>query len=316
MNDTNRLISLIIPAYREARNIEPLYLSLLPVIKELSGDYTFEILYINDGSTDATWYEIEALSSVDPRVKGINLSRNFGKELAITAGLAHARWDAIITLDADGQHPVEKIPEFITKWRDGYDVVYNKRPEIHGAPIWKKLNSWLFYKIFNSISDFKLEPNTTDYRLLDRKVVDAYLQFGERNRIYRGLIDWLGFSKYALVFEAKKRHHGEASYTHKMLVRLALHSMTSFSFFPLKLVGYLGIIMTLFSTLLFIFVIVDKFTIDRFNFSNIAAILLVNMILIGIVLIALWLIALYIANIHSEVIGRPLYVVKDKKNID
>ncbi len=166
-------------------------------------------------------------------------------------------------------------------------MVYNRRPEIQGAPLWKKLNSWLFYKIFNHISDFKLEPNTTDYRLLDRKVVDAYLQFGERNRIYRGLIDWLGFSKYALIFEAKKRHHGDASYTHKMLVRLALHSMTSFSFFPLKLVGYLGIVMTLFSSLLFIFVLIDKFTIDRFGFSNIAAILLVNMILIGIVLISL-----------------------------
>jgi len=145
-------------------------------------------------------------------------------------------------------------------------------------------------------------------------VVEAYLRFSEKNRMYRGLVDWLGFSKKVLIFGAKDRAHGNATYSTKMLVRLAVHSLTSFSFFPLKLVRWLGFFMTIVSGTLMIFVLVDKFTVDQFNFSNIAAMLLGNTALIGIVLMSLGLMGLYIANIHEEVIGRPLYIVKNKKN--
>lgn len=306
-------ISIVIPAYREERNISYIYGELMPILTSLVG-YDFEIVFVNDGSPDHTWHEIEKVCATDERAKGINLSRNFGKELAITAGLEHARGDAVITIDADGQHPVEKIPEFVREWESGYEIVYNRRPEIKGASWWKKVSSRLFYQMFNKISEFKLEPRTTDYRLLDRQVVDAYLRFSEKNRMYRGLVDWLGFSKKVLIFDAKSRIHGEASYTYKMLFRLAVHSLTSFSFFPLKLVGYLGLLMSIISTILLTVVIVDKFTVDKFGFSNIAAILLANTILIGVVLMSLGLIGLYIANIHEEVIGRPLYVVKKKLN--
>lgn len=304
----------MIPAYKEESSIVPLGDSLIQVLNTLRDKYVFSIIFVNDWSSDNTWNKIEELASKNSIVRWINLSRNFWKELAITAWLTYAQWDAIITLDADGQHPVEKIP-FIEKWEEGFDIVYNKRPEIVNVSLLKRLNSWAFYTIFNLISKFKLEPGATDYRLLDRKVVNAYLQFSERNRIYRWLIDWLGFKKYPLIFDARKREHWKATYTHSMLVRLALHSMTSFSFFPLKLVGYLGVLMTVLSSLLLTFVILDKFTIDRFGFSNIAAILLVNMALIGIVLMSLWLIALYIASIHEEVVGRPLFVIKDKLNL-
>jgi polyisoprenyl-phosphate glycosyltransferase len=180
----SQLLSIVIPAYREEKNISFIYNELVAVFNELP-QYDFEIVYVNDGSPDGTWKEIEKLCESDTRVKGINLSRNFGKELALTAGLEYASGDAIITIDADGQHPVEKIPAFIEKWEEGYEVVYNKRPETRGATWFKRFTSKWFYKLFNLISEFKLEPGTTDYRLITRDVANAYLQFREKNRMYR-----------------------------------------------------------------------------------------------------------------------------------
>lgn len=196
-------------------------------------------------------------------------------------------------------------------------MVYNKRPTTEGASFFKRLSSTLFYTIYNWFSDFRLEEYTTDYRLLDRKLVDNFKRFGERNRMYRGLTDWMGFKKKALVFNAVRRLDGGSStYGFKALVNLAINSLTSFSVVPLKIVGYLGFLMTIISIILFLFVIIDKFTIDKFNFSNIAAILLVNTTLIGIVLMSLGLMALYIAKIHEEVQGRPMYLIQETINFE
>jgi polyisoprenyl-phosphate glycosyltransferase len=311
---SKKLLSIVIPAFREEKNISYIYTELLVELEKIHQDYHYEIIFVDDGSPDQTWHEIEKLCTWDEHVRGVRLSRNFGKELAITAGLEHVKWDAVITLDADGQHPVEKIPVFLREWEAGYEIVYNKRPEIHGASRWKKATSALFYSVFNAISEFKIEAGTTDYRLLDRAVVDAYLRFSEKNRMYRWLIDWLWFSKKALIFDAKSRIHGEATYTYKMLFRLAIHSLTSFSFFPLKLVGYMGflIVFVWFITLFFQFI--DKLGITHFWFSNIGIVIVINTIMVWIVLMSLGLIGIYIANIHEEVIGRPLYIVKKKRN--
>ena len=311
---SKQLISLVIPAYKEEKNIPLIYAEIQKILKPLK--YDFEIIFVNDGSPDTTWLEIQKLSEQDKSVKWINLSRNFGKEISITAWIEHALWDAIITLDGDWQHPVEEIPNFISEWENGFDIVYNKRPQTEWASIIKKSSSYIFYKIFNSISEFELEDKTTDYRLLDRKVVDYFLQFPERNRLYRGIVDWLGFEKKALIFDAKARlDNGESSYSYSQLWNLALNSLTSFSIIPLKLVWYFGLFMTLSSSLLFAFVIIDKFTFDKFSFSYVAALMLINMALIGIVLMALGLIALYIARIHEEVQGRPMYIIKEQLNI-
>ncbi len=311
-----KLVSLVIPTYKEEKNISLLYKEIVLTLSSLEKEYEFEIIFVNDGSPDMTWFEIEKLCAGNKRIKGINLSRNFGKEIALTAGIEHARGDAVITFDGDGQHPVEKIPEFLKEWESGYDIVYNKRPRIEGSSLLKRISSKIFYSFFNALSEFSLEADTTDYRLIDRKVVDYFLKFTERNRLYRGIIDWIGFEKKALVFDAKLRlDAGISSYSFKKLFKLAMDSLTSFSVIPLKLVGYLGVLMTLLSTVLFIFVLVDKFTVDNFSFSNIAAIMLINTILIGIVLMSLGLIALYIARIHEEVQGRPMYIVKDRKNM-
>lgn len=315
MSSKKTLLSFVVPAYKEEKNISLFYETLKPVVSNLKS-YDYELIFVNDGSPDTTWLEIQKLCEKHKKVKWVNLSRNFGKEIALTAGIEHASGDAVITLDADGQHPVEKIPEFVTEWENGYQIVYNKRPHTQWATLVKKISSFLFYRFFNTLSEFKLEDRTTDYRLLDREVVNYFLRFPERNRLYRGIIDWLGFDKKALVFDAQKRlDNGTSSYSYKQLWNLALNSLTSFSIFPLKLVGYLGFFMTFSSSLLFLFVIIDKLTIDKFSFSNIAALLLINMSLVGIVLMALGLIALYIARIHEEVQGRPMYIVKERKNL-
>lgn len=315
MASKKQLISLVIPAYKEEKNIPLIYQEIQDVLGVIK-KYDFEIIFVNDGSPDATWFEIEKLCIQNTNIKWVNLSRNFWKEVSLTAWIEHAQWVSVITLDWDGQHPVEQIPNFIKEWEDWYQIVYNIRPNIEWASIMKKTSSKVFYKIFNSISEFSFEERTTDYRLLDRKVVDYFLSFSERNRLYRGIIDWLGFDKKALVFDAKKRlDDGESSYSYKQLWNLAINSLTSFSIFPLKLVWYFGLLMTLLSSLLFLFVIIDKFTVDAFSFSYVAALMLINMSLIGVVLMALWLIALYIARIHEEVQGRPMYIVKELKNI-
>lgn len=315
MATKKHLISLVIPAYREESNIPLIYKEIQKVLTKIE-EYDFEIIFIDDGSPDTTWLEIEKLCKQDKTVKWIHLSRNFGKEIAMTAWIEYARWKAVITLDGDGQHPVSKIPKFLQQWEKGYKIVYNRRPINKGASFIKKASSKVFYAIFNAISEFKLEEWTTDYRLLDRKVVDYFLKFNEKNRLYRWLTDWLWFKRKALVFDAEKRlDNGSSSYSYKNLFNLALNSLTSFSVFPLKLVGYLGLFMTIISSMLFMFVIIDKFTIDSFNFSNIAALLLINMTLVWIILMALGLIALYIAKIHEEVLQRPMYIVRDSLNV-
>jgi len=310
-----KVLSVVIPAYTEEQNIAFMYDAVLTSLQQIMGTYDYEMIFVNDGSKDSTWEEIEKLCAHDPRVLGLNLSRNFGKEIAITAGLEHASGDAVITLDADGQHPPERIPDFVQKWEEGYDIVYNQRPEIPDASFMKRFTSQCFYALFNAMSEFKLEPGATDYRLLDRAVVNAYLRFREKNRMYRGLIDWLGFNKTALVFDAKKRFNGNASYSYRKLLGLAINNLTSFSFFPLKFVGYIGSVIVSLGACILVLQMMDKIGLVHLGFSNLGIVVVINTIMIGIVLMSLGLIGLYIANIHEEVIGRPLYITKGRKNI-
>lgn len=312
---TKKLISIVLPAYKEEKNISLIYNEIQKVFSDLEKNYNFEIIFVNDWSPDNTWDEILKLCEKDKCVKWINLSRNFWKEIAITAGIESSVWDAVITLDWDWQHPVDKIPKFIKFWENWYDMVYNKRPKTEWVWFVKRSSSKFFYKIFNLFSDFKLEESTTDYRLLDRKLVENFKMFWEKNRMYRGLTDWMWYKKKALVFDAKKRlDWWKSTYWYKQLYNLAINSLTSFSVFPLKLVWYLGFFLTFFWTIMFIFMITDKLLYDKFSFSNLAIILIVNTILIWIVLMSLGLIALYIARIHEEVQKRPMYLIQDKIN--
>lgn len=308
------LISVIVPVYNEEKNIPLLYKQLAEQFKKLK-DYEFELVFIDDGSHDATMRKIGQISRKDKRVRGIEFTRNFGKETATTAGLNAARGKAAIMLDADLQHPVAILPEFISKWQKGAEIVVGVRRRYKKESLQKRLNSWLFYKIMNSIAEVKVVPRATDYRLLDRAVIDEFNRFSERNRITRGLIDWLGFRRDYVYFDSPKRLHGKAGYSFAKLIRLALHSFVSLSLFPLRLAGWLGIIITFISGSLGLFILIEDQILGdplELNFSGPAILAIVNMFLVGIVLMSLGLIALYIANIHSEVINRPLYVVRKK----
>ncbi|MEI8096643.1 MAG: glycosyltransferase family 2 protein [Candidatus Moraniibacteriota bacterium] len=312
-----KLLSIVVPAYNEAANVAPLYEKLQSVLAPLKDRYTFEILFVNDGSKDKTTEEVEKLVSRDASVKLINFSRNFGKEIATTAGLNHCTGDACMMIDSDLQHPAELIPEFITKWEDGYDVVVGIREESKSDSWIKKLGGKIFYAILNKISDTEIIPNATDFRILDRAVIDEFNRFTESKRLTRGLIDWLGFKRAYINFKANDRLHGTASYSVWNLIKLAFHSFISLSLFPLKVAGYLGIFITVLSFLSGLYIFVGKYFFKWYwplTFSDSEDLAIFLVFLVGIILMSIGLISLYIANIHGEVIKRPIYVIrKDRK---
>lgn len=314
-----KLVSIIIPVHNEEKNIPLVYRELKNVCDGLRNKYDHELIFIDDGSRDGSSLAIDNLATEDQRVKHIEFSRNFGKEMATSSGILHARGDAAIMIDADLQHPPRLIPEFIEKWENGADVIVGVRIKNNGEGFIKKYGSSAFYKIMNAIGDIKLTPRATDYRLIDRKVIAEFNRFTERNRITRGIIDWLGFKKDFIYFEASERLNGKASYGYPKLAKLALSSFVSHSLFPLKLAGYLGVFITFFSGLFGIFMIAEKFFFKDYfamEFSGPAMLAVMILFLIGIVLSSLGLVALYIANIHNEVINRPIYVVRRKNNFN
>ena len=309
-------ISIVVPVYNEEKNIHSFYSNYQQMVTSLLEKYDFELIFVDDGSRDKTYFKILQVCEKDPRVKWISLSRNFWKEISLTAWIEWAKGDAIITLDGDGQHPIEKFPLFLEQWEKWFEIVYHKRKTMTGAPFIKKLSSQLFYKLFNLVSEFKMEEGTTDYRLLDKKVVHYFLMFTEKNRSYRWLTDWMGFRKKALLFDVHEREKWQkATYNYRKLFKLAMNSITSFSLFPLKLVWYLGIFITFASSFLAVFIICDKFFLwNHYAFTNISVVIVFNTWIMWVVLMSLGLIALYIANIHEEVLRRPIYIVKDKIN--
>ncbi|MEI7425773.1 MAG: glycosyltransferase family 2 protein [Candidatus Moraniibacteriota bacterium] len=311
MQPEKKLLSIIVPVYNEEKNI-PLFYEKIQVI--LDGlNYAWEIVFVNDGSCDKSILELNNISEKDSRVQVIDFSRNFGKEIAVTAGINNCQGVACIILDADLQHPIEKIPEFIEKWEAGAEVVVGVRKKNKGEGFVKKIGSYFFYKMINRISDMEIVTRATDYRLIDRVVIDAFNQLTEKNRMTRALIDWLGFRREYIYFEANERIHGVPSYSFWKLVRLAFNSMIAFSLFPLKLAGYLGVIITFFSGLLGIFIMVDRYLTKELHFSGSVILAVVILFLIGVVLVCLGLIALYIANIHAEVTNRPMYIIRKKR---
>ncbi|NTW27313.1 MAG: glycosyltransferase family 2 protein [Candidatus Moranbacteria bacterium] len=310
-------ISIIIPAHNEEKNIPLVYAELQDVFAKYAKEkYVFDILFINDGSADDTIGAMEKLANLDENVEYIDFSRNFGKEVATTAGLNNCKGDACIMLDADLQHPVELIPEFIAAWEKGAEVVVGIRNKNKSTGILKKIGSAIFYKTINKIAEVEIVPNSTDYRLLDRIVIEQFNRFTETNRMTRALIDWLGFRRDFINFDAKERIHGDASYNFWKLFKLAMNSFISLSLLPLKLAGNLGIAITLISGVAGFYILLGKYffrTPFASTFSDSENLAILLLFLVGIILMSIGLLALYIANIHGEVINRPMYVVRKKK---
>lgn len=308
-----KLISIIIPLYNEEDSIPLLYKKLKAIVNFL--DYDFEIIAVDDGSGDGSFRELKKIEEQDPTFKIIQFTRNFGKEMATTAGIEYCGGDACIIMDSDLQHPPEDIPIFIEKWEKGAEVVVGIRNKSGKQPL-RNLSSYLYCKIMNIISETKFVQGGTDFRLLDRAVIDEFNKLSEKNRITRGLIDWLGFKKEFVHFEVPERTNGKVQYGLVKRVRLAFYSTVSMSLFPLRIAGYLGIFITSMSALAAVFIIVERYVLKDplgLNFSSLSVLGFINMILVGIILICLGLIALYIENIHKETLNRPLYVVRQNK---
>ncbi|MFZ5982154.1 MAG: glycosyltransferase family 2 protein [Patescibacteria group bacterium] len=308
-----KLISVVVPIYNEEKNIPRVYAEIKKTFESLAFD--LELIFVNDGSQDHSFLEINKLAEKDSRVKLVDFARNFGKEIALTAGCHHASGEAVITMDADLQHPPKLIPEMLEKWQSGKEVVYTVRKEHKGASLTKKTTSKLYWWLFQNMTSVETEPHSTDFRLMDKKVIDIFKKFPERGRIFRGIIDWIGFERERIEFVAPERTEGKPTYSYRKLIGLAINSLTAFSMLPLRLAGYLGVIITLVSSLILFIIALSKIF-GFLEFTPIASLTVVNTFLIGIVLVCLGFIALYIARIHDEVIDRPLYLIKRKLNLE
>lgn len=309
MSENQPLISIVIPIYNESPNIAKLFKAINTAIVNIP--LKTELIVVDDGSTDDSLKKLEELSAELSNIYVVALARNFGKEIALTAGLSHAKGDAAIMIDADLQHPPRFIPKFIEKWQNGADVVVGIRTRPGKVNFFRKFASKTFYTTMNKISSTPIIPHATDYRLLDRQVIDEFLRFTERSRIVRGLIDWLGFKRDYVHFAANKRHAGKPSYTNKKLFEFALASFVSMSQIPLRFAGYLGAIIVILSGPIGIFMLVNiYFYNNSFSFTGPAELGVLILFLIGITLINIGIMSIYIANIHSEVSNRPLYVIR------
>lgn len=312
MKPRKKLISIIIPVHNEAPNLQKLYEELEQHSSRMPR-YAFEFIFVDDGSTDESIAMIETLATQDPRVRLVEFARNFGKEAAISAGLHASRGDAALMLDADLQHPPRLMRRFIQEWQNGADVVIGIRKYDRKETWFKRWASARFYQIMQAIAHTKITPHATDYRLLDRKVMDVFARLTERNRITRGLIDWLGFKRAYIPFTADLRHAGERSYSTKALFKLAMNSFTAYSLVPLKLAGYLGTVILSLATPAAIIMYVERYVLDdplNWQIRGTAMLAILLVIMVGLVLACLGLISLYIASIHAEVTNRPLYVVR------
>ncbi|WVH09071.1 MAG: hypothetical protein EoVTN8_392 [Fluviibacter phosphoraccumulans EoVTN8] len=309
-------IIIVIPIYREEHNIRPLYERLKGVVSQLEEKYAFEFIFVNDGSPDDSILVLTEIAEEDFRVKVVDLSRNFGKEIALTAGVHEAEdCDALICIDADLQHPPELIPELIQKWEEGAEIVVTIRKDTEKQPILRQIGSKLYYWILNKVSDLDVVSQTTDYRLYDGKVTKVFKSATERERMFRGIMDWLGFKKVYIEFIAPARLHGEAGYTYLKLWRLAVSSITSFSLWPLKIAGYTGALITIMVSFAFFWMLLFYIVHGELVYSPLAIVILANTLFMGITLMAIGLVALYIGKIHTEVINRPLYVIRERINL-
>ena len=310
---TKKLISIVVPIHNEAEGIKNfLETSLLPVVE----NYNYELILVNDGSTDKTLEILQAIAAKNKKIKVLSLSRNFGKEPALSAGLEYASGDAVLTIDADGQQPPNLIPEFVEKWEAGAEIVTGVRSRYTKHGLIQKLGSKLFYKLLGAMGNKSTVPGSTDFRLIDRIVVDEFNRLSEHNRITRGLIDWLGFKQDYIEYVYGVRTAGKPSYNIKKLFHLAIDSFVSMSTTPLVIFGYLGIFISIGSFILGMFCIINQYILgDPLGLYWNGAVQLAIFItfLVGLLMISESVTALYISHIHAETQNRPLYII-DKKN--
>lgn len=311
MNDPktpNKLISIIAPVYNEVDVIEAFYQRLNTTLVKAAED--FEIIFINDGSRDNSFTLLQQLQKNDARISIINFSRNFGKEIAVTAGLDHAQGDAVVVIDTDLQDPPELIHEMLDAWHEGYEMIYAKRLSRQGE-IWpKKLTAFIFYRLINRIGDNPIPEDTGDFRLIDRIAVDAINQLRERRRFMKGLFSWVGYKQKAIFYHRDPRHAGSSKWGFFSLLHLAVEGITSFSTAPLKIATYSGLL-TATAALSYGGYMIFETLIHGNPVPGYPSLLTIILFLGGIQLISIGIIGEYIGRIYDEIKQRPLYLMQD-----
>lgn len=302
------IISVVVPVYNEEAVVFESYKRLKGVMESLNEPY--ELVFVNDGSRDETPAIIRCICQSDSTVHLIDFARNFGHQIAITAGMDYASGEAVVVIDADLQDPPEVIPMMVAKWREGFDVVYGQRAERKGETLFKRFTSAAFYRVLQKLTDVDIPVDTGDFRLIDRKVCDALKGIRERNRYIRGIISWLGFKQTGVEFVRDKRFAGETKYPLKKMLRFAFDGITSFSVKPLKLSSYVGGIVS-FAGFVYLLVVVYQKLFTAQTVTGWASMMAVTLFFNGIVLMMLGIIGEYIGRIYDEAKGRPLYVVRE-----
>ncbi len=300
-------ISIVVPAYNEAGNLGALRARLEAVLRDRE---RYEILFVDDGSQDGTLALLRDFAAEDTRIRFLSLSRNFGHQNALKAGLDNATGDCVITLDADLQHPPEIIPEMIERWKAGFEVVNTVRSDA-GTPLFKRFTSRLFYRFLNFISDIEIRPGAADFRLLDRKVVLELVALGDRTLFLRGAVPWLGFRQCEIDYTPDKRASGEPKYNLRRMALLAIDGITSSSIRPLRLSTFVGAAMSGLATLYAGYALMTKLILGT-AISGWASLLVGMMLLGGVQLLMLGIIGEYLGKVLLEVKGRPSYVVRER----
>lgn len=305
------LVSLIIPFFNEEKQIPLTLATLVPMLKALPVDY--EMILIDDGSKDCTWQLIHEASIQNTRIIGLRFSRNFGKEAAICAGLDKANGNAVILIDGDLQHPPELIPRLISEWQTGqYDIIEGIKKTRGKESIMSRLNAKLFYGLFHRLSGYDLR-NASDYKLLDRRVVDEWKKLGEHDTFFRGLSAWLGFRRKTFTFEVAARQTGSSKWSMLKLAKLSINAITSFSTAPLQYITIIGVLLLSGSFIIAVQTLINWFS--GHAASGFTTVILLQLLIGGSIMISLGLIGIYLARIFTEVKGRPRYIVSEQTDV-
>lgn len=308
MEDNKKLVTILVPAYNEEAVLSMLY-DRLKALMDANTAYNFEVLLVNDGSKDKTFSIMQELRAKDKRINYLSLSRNFGKETAMIAGLDYAKGDCVIIIDADLQDPPELIPEMLKYWEQGYDDVYAKRKSRKGETWLKKFTSKMYYKVLQSMTKVEIQKDTGDFRLLDRRCVEALKQIRESQRYTKGLFSWIGYNKKEILYDRDPRAAGQTKWNYKKLVDLSIDGITSFTTSPLRWSAILGILVSL-AGFIYMLVIIIKTLINGVEVPGYASTMVVILFLGGIQLIFLGVIGEYLGRAFYETKGRPLYFIE------
>jgi dolichol-phosphate mannosyltransferase len=313
---TSKLLSIIVPTYNEEYGIHEFYKRTKAVLNSIAPEFTHEIIFVNDFSTDQTLSKLKELALLDKQVKIIHFSRNFGNQIAITAGIDAAKGDLAVIIDDDLQDPPELITAFIDKWLAGYKVVYGVRPNRKGVNTFFKYAAKLYYRLIGNLSETKIPKDTGDFRLIDKAVMDVLRNMREESRYYRGMVSWVGFKQIGIEYDRDSRYAGTSTFSPIKYFRFAINGLTSFTDRPLYFSSALGIVITLLS-FMFLFALVAKKIINpNFSIPGWPSLITLALFFGGVQLLSIGIVSIYISKIYREVKGRPLYIIEETQNLN